>query len=400
MAMGPVVLAAVLAGSASPPPPAPPRDPWTALLGSGLLTLQDTSTLVPGRFSVALTIDNRDRDPLGLDIVDGAVALRAGVTRWAEAYGQVVLNRSVAVPDTPVHPPPPLDQIVPPGSDPPARPYYSLYSPSPYVDDTGVIHFGAGHPGDGVVGLKARALEPRGARPGIAASLEVRFPLVKNLRDLQAGAGTGGTDVRLGALAEWRGARWSFVASTGFMRVGQPAYGDRRIEARGGSVLVTDEPILLPYRVDVGLGMRWELTRSVAVVGEATTLFETGRRTTSLDRARPVDLLLGLQFRHKALQMTAALRDHRNALPSMEMRRSPLAGLVDVTDVSADDLSSYLRQIGFADAEPHLRPHTHRLLVPPPIDVPFPSGSRVIPEEYRIRSEHQLGFTLIWAVSF
>jgi hypothetical protein len=190
------------------------------------------------------------------------------------------------------------------------------------------------------------------------------------------------------------------VVATGFMHVGQPAYADRRIESRDGATVVSDEPLLLPYRVDLGLGIRRELRRSLAVVGEATTLFETGRRTASLDRARPVDLLLGLQFRHRALQMTAAVRDHRNALPSMQMRPSPLAGLVDVTRVSADQLSEYLREVGFADAEPHLRPRTHRLLVPPPGGAALPPGARVIPDEYRIRSEHQLGFTLIWAVTF
>jgi len=395
-----LVLAVVLAGPPDPTTMAEPPDPWAALLGSGLLTVQDTSTLKRGRMSFALTIDNRDRDPLGLDFVDGAVGWRVGVTRWAEAYGQFILNRSVAVPDTPVHPPPPLDQLVPAGATPPRRPYYSLYSPSPYVDDTGVIHFGAGHPGDGMVGFKARALAPKGARPGLAGIVEVRFPLVKNLRDLQAGAGTGATDVRLGGTAEWWRGPWSFVASTGFTHAGQPAYADRRIEARGGAVVVSDEPIVLPYRIDLGVGVRRLMNSSLAVVGEATSVFETGRRTLSLDRARPVDLLLGVQFRRKTLQMTAALRDHRNALPSMQMRRSPLAGLVDVTRVSIDDLSAYLQQVGFDDARRFLRLGTHRLLVPPPGGPPLPPGSRVIPAEYRIRSEHQLGFTLLWGVSF
>ena len=183
-----------------------------------------------GRFSFAVTLDNRDRDPLGLDIMDGAVAWRFGVARWGEVYGQFVLNRSVAVPDTPVNPPPPLDQLVPPGTSPPRRPYYSLYSPSPYVDDTGIIHFGAGHPGDGMVGFKGRVLDGRGARPAVVGILDVRFPLVKNLRDLQAGAGTGGTDVRLGTAAEWPRGPWNFVFSAGFTHVGQPAYSDRRIE--------------------------------------------------------------------------------------------------------------------------------------------------------------------------
>jgi len=397
MAVGPCVLALVLAGAANA---APAPDPWSALLGSGLLTLQDTRTLKPGRVSLGLTIDNRDRDPLGLDIVDGAFAVRVGLASWAEAYGHVVLNRSVAVPDELVNPPPPLDQIVPPGTSAPSRPWYSLYSPSPYVDDSGRIRFGAGHPGDALLGVKARVFGPRGARPGLATAVEVRFPLARNLRDLQAGAGTGGTDLRVGAIAEWRPGRWSLVAATGFLRPGEPAYADRRIETRGGSIVVTEEPLLLPYRWDVGLGARRELKPWLAAVGEATTVFETGRRTTVLDRARPVDLMIGLQFRHRSLQMTAALRDHRNALPAVNVRASPLAGLVDVTDVTMDALAEYLRQVGLPAAEEHLRPRAHRLLVPPPVDMPFPDGSRVIPDEYRITSEHQLGFTLIWAVTF
>src|SRR5689334_16341616 len=214
MALHPLLLAVVLAGA----PATEVRDPWSGLLGSGLLTLQDTATLAPGRVGLGLTIDNRDRDPLGLDIVDGAIAVRAGVTGWAEAYGQFVLNRSVAVPDTPVNPPPPLDLLVPPGRQVPARPYYSLYSPAPYLDDTGVIHFGAGQPGDGLVGLKARLAVPAGARPGLALNLDVRFPLGSSLRDLQAGAGTGGVDLRTGAIAEWRAGGFGIVASGGFTR--------------------------------------------------------------------------------------------------------------------------------------------------------------------------------------
>jgi hypothetical protein len=394
-----LILLVLLAGPAAADAPRTP-DPLSALTGSGLLTLHDTATLTPGRFALGLTIDNRDRDPLGLDFFDGAVAWRAGVTKWSEAYGQFILNRSVAVPDTPVHPPPPLDQLVPPGATPPRRPYYSLYSPSPYVDDTGIIHFGAGHPGDGLVGFKARALVPKGRRPGLAGSLEVRFPLVKNLRDLQAGAGTGGTDVRLGTVAEWWKGRWTFVASTGFMQVGKPAYPDRRIESRDGLVVVSEDPIVLPYRLDLGVGVRRALRPWVSAVGEVTSVFETGRRSSSLDRARPVDFLLGAQFRHKNLQATAALRDHRNALPSMQMRPSPLAGLVDVTRVSGTDLSEYLQEIGFAEAAQFLRLGTHRLLVPPPGGPALPPGSRVIPPEYRIRSEHQLGFLLLGSITF
>ena len=397
MALCPLLLLAALATA-----PAPEiRDPWSGLLGSGLLTLQDTATLAPGRVGLGLTIDNRDRDPLGLDIVDGAVAVRAGVTGWAEAYGQFVLNRSVAVPDTQVNPPPPLDLLVPPGTRVPARPYYSLYSPAPYLDDTGVIHFGAGQPGDALVGLKARVLTPDGARPGVALNLDVRFPLGSSLRDLQAGAGTGGVDLRMGAIAEWRAGAWSFIASSGFTRVGQPSYPDRIIRMRDGLVEATDEPLILPYRVDVGAGVRRSLGASFAVVGEVTTLFETGRRTRALDRSRPVDFLIGLQARRRNLQATAGLRDHRNALPTEQMLTSPLAGFVDLTAAAADATAAYLQAIGFGDAESLLRTGSHRLLLPPPgIEVALPAGARVIPSEYRISSEHQLGFLFVVSVSF
>lgn len=394
------VVVAILGACVAPRAHAEAQEPWSALLGSGLLTLQDTATLAPGRFTVALTIDNRDRDPLGLDLVDGAVAWNVGLTRFLEFYGHHVFSRSVAVPDTPVLPPPPLDAIVPPGTALPRRPYYSLYSPVPYVDDSGPIRFGSDIPGEVILGAKARALQPKGARPGLAFLAEVQIPLTKELRYLQAGAGTGAVDARLGAVAEWRRRRWSFLARTAFTRVGGPAYPDRHIESRNGAVVATDEALVLPHRLDVGVGVRRTLLSTLAAVAEVTTVFEVGHRTRSLDRARPVDLLAGLQFRWKRLRMTAALRDHTHALTSMQVRPAPLAGLVDMTQVADAEIARYLRAVGLGGAESFLRPGSHRLLVPPAAGPPLPLGSRVIPETYRIRSEHQIGFVLLWALGF
>src|SRR5229473_1082344 len=271
-----VLVAILLAGPAGAP--ASPEAPltWGALVGSGLFTIPDASTLPRGRFVAGVTIDNRDRDPLGLDLVDGAIAWNYGVTGWCEAYGRFIFNRSVAVPDTPVLPPPPLDQILAPGTAAPRRPFYSVYPPTPYVDDTGAEHFGAGTPGDGLVGAKARFLAPRG--------------------------------------------RWSFVASTAFTRVGTPPFPDRRIEWRDGGVMVTDEPLILPHRLDVGVGVRRVLRPNLAAVAEATTVFDVGHRTRIVDRARPIDVLLGLQYRRRRFRVTAALRDHLHALQSMAIR--------------------------------------------------------------------------------
>jgi len=390
----------LLAGPAGPS--ADPETPlsWGALVGSGLFTLPDTSTLTRGRFVAGVTIDNRDRDPLGLDLTDGAIAWNYGMTPWSEAYGRFIFNRSVAVPDTPVLPPPPLDQIVLPGTTSPSRPYYSVYPPTPYVDDTGAIHFGAGTPGDGLVGAKARVLSPRGWRPAAAAMLELQFPIARNLKDLQHGAGTGGFDVRVGGIAEWPRGRWSFVASTAFTRVGTPPFPDRRIEWRDGVVVATDEPLILPHRIDAGVGARRVLRPNLAAVAEINTVFDIGHRTRIVDRARPVDVLAGLQYRRKRFRMTAAVRDHLHALQSMKIRPSPLAGLVDVTAVDGVELLRYLSQVGMSDAMPMLRLGTHRLLVPALGGPALPEGSRVIPPTYRIRSEHQLGFLLLWGMMF
>src|SRR5262245_10818495 len=230
------------------PLPEPPR-PWPSLLGSGLFTLQDTATVPRGHFGVALTVDNRDRDPLGLDLVDGAVAWTMGIASRVEFYGHHIFRRAVAVPDTPVLPPPPLDLILAPGVAAPPRPYYSLYSLVPYVDDTGPVRFRADVPGEGTVGFKTRALDPRGSRPGLAFGLEVKFPLTQNVKDLQAGSGTGGVDVTLRNTGEWRRGRWSFLASAAGTLVGQPAFPDRRIASRVDRTIVTDEPLVLPHRV-------------------------------------------------------------------------------------------------------------------------------------------------------
>jgi len=388
----------VLAQAAAPP--AVTETPWPSLLGSGLLTLQDTATLPKGKFMVAFTVDNRDRDPLGLDIFDGALAWNVGLGR-GEFYGNYIFSRGVAVPDTPVLPPPPLDLILLPGAALPQRPYYSLYSPLPYVDDSGPIRFGSDIQGDAVLGGKARALQPKGWRPGLAGSFEVKIPVTKDLRYLQAGSGTGGVDLGFRVIGESRPSpRWSVVASATFNRVGSPAFQDQRIELSGGRPVAIEEPLQLPNRVDLGLGGRFALRKAVALVAEIVTVIEQGPHTRRLDPARPVDFIGGFQARWRALRFNGSLRYHGNDLPSMQNRPAPLAGLVDMTHVSDANLAAYLRAAGLPGAESLLRSGTHRLVAPGVGAPSLPEGARVIPATYRIRSEHQIGFVLLAALTF
>ena len=130
--------------------------------------------------------------------------------------------------------------------------------------------------------------------------------------------------------------------------------------------MATDEDLVLPHRLDLGVGARRPLGASLALVGELTTVLEVGRRTRALDGARPVDLLGGVQARWKAMRMTAALRYHGNALDSMQVRPSPLAGLVDLTRVGRTERATYLDQIGLRAPSQLLRNGAHHLLVPPP----------------------------------
>jgi len=380
----------------------PAEEPALSIQGSGLLTLADTTTVAPGRFTLAFTLDNRDRDPLGLDVLDYAVAWTFGVAPRLEAYGHHVLSRVVALPEAPVLPPPPLDLIVVGREPVPGRPYYALYTPTPYVNARGSDRFDSFLPGDFVFGLKQRLRSGRGARPGLAVALEVKAPLTQALADLQSGAGTGGADVTGRMVAEWRLGAYGLVASAAYTRVGVPRFGDRVIRAGFGETRVVDEPLDLADRVDASLGVRRPLWSRVAAVVEATTAFEVGPRTPALDPARPVDALVGLQLRWGGARWTLGLRYHGRSLRSGESRPAPLAGAIDLSAVSEEDRRAFLDAAGLGSAAPMLRPGAQTLLVPGEqlLVPPLPEGGRVVPPRYPIRSEHQVGFVIAWGWAF
>src|SRR5689334_8668620 len=110
---------------------------WPSVAGSGFFTLPDARTLARGRALVGTAIDNRDRDPLGIDLFDLSGTLTVGLTRRLELYGAAVASRVTALPETPALPPPPLDLVAAPGAVLPARPYYSVLWTVPYVNKRG-----------------------------------------------------------------------------------------------------------------------------------------------------------------------------------------------------------------------------------------------------------------------
>jgi hypothetical protein len=370
-----------------------------SLAGSGLMLLPDTRLLDRGRGAAAFTLDNRDRDPLGLDVLDGAVAFQVGLAAGWEAYGRAVLSRVVSMPEAPALPPPPLDLIVAEPDRVPLRPHYALYAPMPYVNHRGSARFDAWVPGDLLLGLTRRVRGSSGWLPAAAVAAEVTLPLTRSRLDLQSGAGTGGVDLGARVTGEWPWGPASVVTSIRYTRTGVPALHDRVIVIEGARAREEEHRLRLPDRIDLGLGLRRALGRRVVVTGEVSATLEVGARTPILDARTPVDALAAAQLRLGRARLTAGLRLHGHAAPSGAQRAAPLAGFVDLSGVAPGAAATYLDEIGAGAAVSALRPGVQTVLAMSPRG-PLPPGARVIPQHYTIRSEHQVGYVLALGWSF
>jgi hypothetical protein len=373
---------------------------WPSVAGSGFFTLPDARTLPPGRVVLGAAIDNRDRDPLGIDLFDLSGIFAVGLSPAVELYGDAVASRVTAMPEVPTLPPPPLDLIVGRGARAPVPPYYSVLWTVPYVNKRGTARLDDFVPGDALLGAKWRLREATGRTPALAVAGELKLPLTRDPSDLASGSGTGGVDAGVRAIAEW-GTRPAVAASVRYTRVGGPARGDREITIDGnGGATVVDRPLDLPDRVDVGIGARYTLRPGVAAVAEASASWDVGSRTPIVDATWPLDAIAGFQARAGRARFSAGLRYHAHALPSGARRPSPVAGLVDLTDVADADLGPFLEAVGAGASAPFLRRRAQRLLA---LDAPataLPAGARRVPADYGIRSEHQLGFVFVAAWEF
>jgi hypothetical protein len=129
---------------------------------------------------------------------------------------------------------------------------------------------------------------------------------------------------------------------------------------------------------------------------ESKLQLPVGGRTLIADAKAPLDFLAGMQGRFGRARVTLGVRYHAHSLPSGELRRSPLAGFVDLTDASDADARGYLAAIGLGGASDQLRSNVQRAVAPTRSGRAAACGrARVIPETYAIRSEHQLGYVLL-----
>ncbi len=401
-------LVAAVAPAAEPPSPAPgeasappatPEEPWVSSSGSGLLSLPDTTTLGKNHLTVGIAEDNQDRDPIRLDVIDYAINWDYGIRSGLETYGRIVVSRAVAVADRSNMFAPPVDIVLPAGAPVPPRPYYLMYAPFPYVSRTGSSQFSKFVPGDAVFGGKLRLLTPRGWRPGVAATLELKFPLTRSLPHLQSGAGTGGFDQTLRFTGEWRRPRQSLVASVGLMHVGHPAFDDSLIVVRpDGYATQSEMPLDLASRFLLGLGFRQVLKPSVALAAELTKVGSLGGHTVAGEAAGPLDLTVGAQFRWRKLALTLGVRYHANSVRDSGTVPCPLVGMADLTSAAPGDRDAYLAAIGAGSAIPYVREHSQIVALVPPGAPPLPPGARLMPSDYSVHSHDPVGtmMVLVW----
>lgn len=399
MTLVPLLLALLAAAPTDPQPS--PLPPSPSLLGSGLITLPDTRTLPRGRFEIATTLYNRDRDPLGIDVFDYGIAFAAGWKPKMEAYGSFVWSRVVVVPDQsqtwPALPPPPVDLVLPESMAVPARPYYAITPTFPFANGRGDQRFTDLVTGDLVLGVKARLRDGSETRAGLAVAGELKLPLTRRLGALQSGSGTGGFDLTARGISEKRFAGTDVVTSVALTYVGRTPLADRLLVANPDATAIVEEPLHLPSRLELGVGLRHAVSPRVAVVGEAVATMEV-YGTKTLDRVSPLDLLIGIQGRPGRVRITTAILYAAGSPPSGIVRPSPLAGFVDLSRVSESDARTYLQAGGVGGAAAQIRPGA-QLVTPRVAGAALPTGARVIPDTYTIISEHQIGFVFIlgWA---
>ncbi|MBK5255738.1 MAG: hypothetical protein JJE39_06880 [Vicinamibacteria bacterium] len=116
-----------------------------------------------------------------------------------------------------------------------------------------------------------------------------------------------------------------------------------------------------------------------------------------IDAASPVDAILGVHKRLGRFSASATLLRHFRALPSSERRANPLAGGIDLSNVSLNARNAFLEANGLGAVAGQLRDRAHTMVVGLST-TSLPEGAVRIDPTYNIRSEHNLGY--IFTVTF
>jgi hypothetical protein len=350
-----------------------------------MLSVQEAGVLRAGLFEVAFLLDNYDRDPLGIDVMDGVVTCRLGVARGLELDLGYQITRSVSSPGAHPVPPPPLDIVIASGSRPVGA-YRAMYWPMPYLkhDPARVDEM---VPGEYTLGIKGRLFRQRGLRPALALGLHVTAPGDTSRYSLSKGSGSGSVDVGLRAAASWRHRRLRVSANLGATINGAVDPGDRYIILDDRHV--EDVTIRRPAFLHSGLGLGFRVWRGLSLLAEVSGWAPVGGRTRMQSEYGATDVFGGLDIRVRGLTLALGVRQHLNPQQNgLSLPTGPLAGAVDLSGASEAAQNAALASIGARDH----RSGTNLVVLAWPRDLALPDGARRIPDQYDTHTTGNAGF--------
>src|SRR6185436_14896051 len=127
---------------------------------------------------------------------------------------------------------------------------------------------------------------------------------------------------------------------------------------------------------------------AIAIEGRTTKEFVGEDR---IDVITPIDVIVGLHKAFGHFQLSAGVLDHFRALPSGALRANPLAGAIDLSNVTLLDRNLFFTRVGLAAAAGQVRDGAHIIAIGVTTSTLPPGAVRINPT-YTVRSEHNLGY--------
>ena len=321
---------------------------------------------------------------------DAGFRFRYQVGDKTEIFASAVLDRVVALPETPAIPSSPRDLIFVGASRMIPNAFVGEH---PYLDKRGDASFDAFIPGPATLGV-TRMLRREGTAVGVSGVLTI--PMARSLNALRSGSGSGRPDFGVNGLASRPVLGGTAHGRLGFTLTGKGSWPDRAFSVSGSTVQMTETNVPIGNRLDAGLAWIRPISSTLAASVEARTTKEfVGEER--IDAISPVDVILGLHKAFGRWTVAASLLNHFRSLPSAERRANPLAGAIDLSDVTAANRNAFLTQAGLGAVVSQLRDGAHIVLIGATASALPPGAVRIAPT-YNIRSEHNIGY--VFAVTF
>jgi hypothetical protein len=353
--------------------------------GRTLLSTREAGVLPLGRFEVGFLLDNYDRDPLGIDVVDGSVSLRLGVGRGVELGLTHQVTRSVSSPGAHPVPPPPLDVVALDGRLP-REPYRAMYWPMPYLS-----HHGARVDdmiqGEYTLGIRRSLFPQRGLRPALTVGAQVTVPGTTARYPLSKGSGSGTLDAGFKSAASWRYGSLRLSANLGLTVNNDVDIGDRLVGGEAISSLC-ERTIRRPEFLQAGMGLRLPVRKDLSAVAEVSGWSPVGGHTPMQSESGASDLLVGLLLDVKKTTVALGLRWHLGApADGQSLPVGPLAGAVNLSSVPAAERARFLDSFGGAAP----RPDANVVVTGLPLDAELPDGAVYLPSVYETHTQGNIG---------